>query len=108
MAWGGAAWAAWLDNVPVTVVQPNGDTLHLFATGDEFYHYVHDADGYTILQHPVTGYYVYAVKTDNKLVASNYVYGTINPSAKGMTRQLHSADTATSVQSFSMYIAEGM
>ena len=92
MAWGGAAWAAWLDNVPVTVVQPNGDTLHLFATGDEFYHYVHDADGYTILQHPVTGYYVYAVKTDNKLVASNYVYGTINPSEKGIRPRLTISD----------------
>ncbi len=77
--WGGAVQAAWLDNVPVTVVQPNGDTLHIFATGDEFYHYMHDADGYTIVQHPETGYYVYADKVEGKLVATQLVVGRTNP-----------------------------
>lgn len=72
-------FAAWLDNVPVTVVQPNGDTLHLFATGDEFYHYVHDAEGYTIMQHPETGYFVYADKVDDKLVPTQYIVGRSNP-----------------------------
>ena len=71
--------AAWLDNVPVTVVQPNGDTLHIFATGDEFYHYMHDADGYTIVQDPETGYYVYADKVGDNLVATQLVVGLSTP-----------------------------
>ncbi len=92
VVWGGIVQAAWLDNVPITVVQPNGDTLHVFATGDEFYHYMHDADGYTIVQNPETGYYVYAIKTNDKLVASNYIYGTINPSEKGIRPRLSISD----------------
>lgn len=79
VAWCGIAQAAWLDNVPITVVQPNGDTLHVFATGDEFYHYMHDADGYTILKNPETGYYVYADKVDDKLVATQLIVGRSNP-----------------------------
>ena len=79
VAWGGVIQAAWLDNVPITVVQPNGDTLHIFATGDEFYHYMHDADGYTIVQNPETRYYVYADKVDDKLVATRLVVGMSNP-----------------------------
>ena len=79
VALGGIVQAAWLDNVPVTVVQPNGDTLHLFATGDEFYHYMHDANGYTIVQDPETGYYVYADKVDDQLVATQLIVGRSNP-----------------------------
>ena len=52
------AQAAYLENVPVTLVQPNGDTLRCFATGDEFYHRLHDAQGFTIVQDHTTGYYV--------------------------------------------------
>lgn len=73
------AFAAWLDNVPVTVVQPNGDTLHLFATGDEFYHYLHDREGYTVVQHPETGYYVYADKVNDILVPTQFVVGRSKP-----------------------------
>lgn len=44
-----------LFNVPTTLVQPNGDTLHCFVSGDEYYHRLHDADGYTIVQNQQTG-----------------------------------------------------
>ncbi len=76
--------AAYLRNIPVTVTQPDGTVLHCFASGDEFFNYLHDSDGYTIIQHPRTGYYVYAEIRDGKLVATEFVANRQNPASKGL------------------------
>ena len=76
--------AAYLRDVPQTLTQPDGTILHCFASGDEFFNYLHDKDGYTIMQHPKTGYYVYAEKRDGKLVATNFVAGKYDPASKGL------------------------
>ena len=78
-------FAAYLKNVPQTLVQPNGDTLHCFATGDEFYHRLHDADGYTIILDKSTGYYVYADKVGDQLVPTSHIAGRANPATAGLT-----------------------
>ena len=75
--------------MPVVKIQPNGDTLHLFLTGDEFYHRLHDADNYTIVQHPQTGYWVYAnvERQDEEhwnVVATEYAVGSVNPQTIGI------------------------
>ncbi len=71
--------------VPMVVYQPDGTKIECFASGDEFHNWLHDADGYTIVQHPKTGYYVYAVKENGKLVASDLVVGKVKPTAtKGL------------------------
>ena len=38
------ATAAPVKNMPVVRLQPNGDTLRCFVSGDEFFHRLHDAD----------------------------------------------------------------
>lgn len=76
--------AAYLKDIPMTVTQPDGTVLHCFASGDEFFNYLHDANGYTIIKHPKTGYYVYAEKRDGKLVATEFVAGRQNPESKGL------------------------
>ena len=81
-------FAAYLKNVPQTLVQPNGDTLHCFATGDEFYHRLHDANGYTIILDKSTGYYVYADKAGDQLVPTSYIAGRTNPVEAGLTPNL--------------------
>jgi M6 family metalloprotease-like protein len=63
---------ALLWNVPVTVMQPDGETLRLLASGDEFYNWLHDAKGYTIVQDPETGYYEYALLEDGILQPSGF------------------------------------
>lgn len=80
--------AAYLANIPRTLVQPNGDTLHCFASGDEFYLRLHDANGYTIVQNPQTGYFVYAVKENGKLKPSEWVAGQCNPATKRLVPNL--------------------
>lgn len=76
--------AAYLENVPQMLFQPNGDTLRCFASGDEYYSWLHDADGYTIIQNKNTGYYVYAAISNGKLIATNYVPGRVQPAAVGL------------------------
>lgn len=76
--------AAYLRNIPMTVTQPDGTTLQCFASGDEFFNYLHDANGYTIMRHPHTGYYVYAQKRDGKLVATEFVAGRQDPASVGL------------------------
>ena len=45
-------YAAILKNVPQTFIQPDGTELSFFATGDDYYHYLHYANGYTIIHIP--------------------------------------------------------
>ncbi|MBP5642729.1 MAG: M6 family metalloprotease domain-containing protein [Bacteroidales bacterium] len=79
-----SAQAAYLKDIPTKVTQPDGTVLECFASGDEFFNYLHDANGYTIIQHPETGYYVYAEKRDGKLVATEIVAGRQDPASKGL------------------------
>jgi M6 family metalloprotease-like protein len=79
-----SAHAAYLRNVPKTLTQPDGSVLHCYASGDEFFNYLHDADGFTIMQHPQTGFYVYADKRDGKLVATEFVAGRVDPASKNL------------------------
>ena len=81
-------FAAYFANVPQVRVQPNGDTLHCFATGDEYFHRLHDADGFTIVLDQSTGYYVYADKVGDRLVPTAYVAGRVNPAEVGLTANL--------------------
>ena len=80
----GSIHAAYLRNVPMTLTQPDGTVLHCYASGDEFFNYLHDANGFTIMQHPQTGFYVYADKRDGNMVATEYVAGRVDPASKNL------------------------
>jgi hypothetical protein len=80
--------AAYLKDVPQTITQPDGTTLECFSTGDEFYSRLHDAEGYTIIQNPQTGIYVYANKIGNELVPTNLVFGQHNPQSLELEKGL--------------------
>lgn len=67
------AFSAPVKFMPYAVVQSNGDTLHLFVSGDEFYNWLHDSHGYVVVRDTVNGEYRYAYSTDNdSLVVSPY------------------------------------
>ena len=76
--------AAYLQDVPTRLVQPNGKIINCFITGDEFYRYVHDSLGYTIVKNPQTNYYVYALPAADSLTYSSYVVGEVDPSTLGL------------------------
>lgn len=79
--------AAYFENIPRSLLQPNGDTLHCFATGDEFYHFLHDADGYTIVQRS-DGYFVYAAQENGHIVPTEFIAGKVSPRAVGLQPHL--------------------
>ena len=67
------SWAAPVKNMAVCRIQPKGDTLHCFVSGDEFFHRLHDAAGFTIVQNIETGEYVYATVSDGLLQPTQWV-----------------------------------
>ena len=83
------ARAAPIVDYPQKLTQPDGSVIHCFASGDEFNHWLHDKDNYTIVQHPVTGYFVYALLKGDELIPSDYVVGTVDPGSAGLTSGVH-------------------
>ena len=78
------AHAVYVENMPTTQIQPSGDTIHMFVTGDECYHRFHDAQNYTIVQAP-SGWWVYALGDSEKGVRpSAYPVGTVDPATLGV------------------------
>jgi len=75
--------AAYLENIPMTLLQPNGDTLYCYVSGDEFFNYLHDKEGYTIIQNQ-EGYYMYAMYDGDRIVPSQFIAGIVNPSKVGL------------------------
>ena len=73
-----------LKNIPVQLKQPNGQIVNCFASGDEFYNYLHDENGFTIVQGE-GGYYVYATNdAEGKVVPTTYIVGETDPSEAGL------------------------
>ena len=81
------AFGAYLKNVPTTLTQPNGTVINCFATGDEFYNWVHDKEGYTIIQAP-NGYYYYAEQDGDLIKASPYLVNSVDPSSVGLIKSI--------------------
>ena len=75
--------AAYIVNHPVTLQQADGSVIHCFASGDEFYNWYHDANNFTIISNG-HGYYCYAVLSSDKVIASQYVVGTVDPASVGL------------------------
>ena len=83
------AQAANIRNYPLVLRQPNGLEIHVYASGNEYYNWLHDKDNYTILQDPETGYYVYAIRgNDGDLVPSFYIVGLADPAGLGLEKGL--------------------
>ena len=73
-----ALYSAPLQNVPQSIILPDGTTLECLASGDEYYNWLHDYKGYTIILNPHDGLYYYAIKSGDTLIASNIKAGNNN------------------------------
>jgi M6 family metalloprotease-like protein len=80
-----------VDKRPQTVTQPDGTKLHLFVSGDSYYHWLHDADNYTIVLDK-RGYFVYAKVVDGELAPTEYVVGKVNPATTGLRPGLNHSE----------------
>ena len=78
------AFSAPLKNIPIRLTQPDGQVIECFASGDEFYNYLHDANGFTIVKGE-DGYYCYAMHDSRgEVVASSYRVNTVDPASVGL------------------------
>ncbi|MEI7662731.1 MAG: CARDB domain-containing protein [Bacteroidota bacterium] len=71
--------------LPYRITQPNGTVINCFVSGDEFFNWIHDKAGYTIIQGP-DGYYYYGQSAGSRIIATRYRVGSINPELSGLTR----------------------
>lgn len=86
------ARAVYVEQMPVTLKQPDGREIHAYVTGDEFYRSVRDTRGYTIVQDPKSGYCVYGVLSGEEIVPSKYVVGKVDPQALGLEKGIAPSD----------------
>lgn len=85
------AQAVYLKDYPMTVKQPDGSTLRLLVTGDEYYRWSHDSAGYPIVKNQKTGWYVYGVENNAEIVPTQSVPGKIAPMSAGIRKGISSA-----------------
>tara|TARA_Y100001934_G_scaffold25474_1_gene28185 strand:- start:11014 stop:14415 length:3402 start_codon:yes stop_codon:yes gene_type:complete len=76
-------FSAYLRDVPQKIKQPDGSVVECFSSGDEFYNWVHDENGYTIVRSQVDGYCYYA---NEDLTPSIYRVGDVNPELVGIRK----------------------
>ncbi|MCL2064473.1 MAG: hypothetical protein FWG98_08880 [Candidatus Cloacimonetes bacterium] len=62
--------AAWIEREPIQLVQPNGDRVRAFISGDEFHNWIHDAEGFTIVKDNITGQYCWAIIENDELIST--------------------------------------
>lgn len=83
----GTLFGAYLRFHPMELRQPDGSQPELFASGDEYYNWLHDKDGYTVKQND-NGWFVFLendpTNRDN-LLFTNLVAGIDNPETGGLT-----------------------
>lgn len=84
----GLLLSAPLRDVETVLEQPDGSSYACKMSGDEYYHRAHDANGYTIIKDPETGWHVYAQKQGAQLVPTQYVPGRDDPAARGLAPNL--------------------
>ncbi|MDD2229894.1 MAG: M6 family metalloprotease domain-containing protein [Candidatus Cloacimonetes bacterium] len=86
--------AAYLTNMPATITQPDGTKIECLASGDEYHNWLHDKDNYTIIRSPKNGYYYYAEKSGEEVIAGTAIVGKDLPQSRGLTPSVNISETA--------------
>ena len=63
------SYGAYIKNHPVALTQPDGSIINCFASGDEFYSFLHTQEGY-VMQEGEDGFYYFAEKIFSAVCAA--------------------------------------
>lgn len=85
--------AAYLRDVPQELIQPDGTPISCFASGDEYFNWLHDKDGFVIVRHPATGFWVWAAKEDGEIVPTEHIVNLASPQLLGLTPRIRPDST---------------
>jgi len=77
--------ASYVKNHPYQVTQPDGQVINCFVSGDEFFNWLHDAEGYTIVQSS-DGFYYYGIRQGDLVMPSQYKANQVDPRAVGLVK----------------------
>ncbi|MDD3877259.1 MAG: M6 family metalloprotease domain-containing protein [Bacteroidales bacterium] len=77
--------AAYFSFQPHTIQQPNGEVINCFVSGDEYFNWLHDSEGYTIIQSQ-DGYFYYGIKSNGQVIPSNFKVNSVNPEQAGLEK----------------------
>jgi M6 family metalloprotease-like protein len=77
--------AAYFEFLPYTITQPDGTKISCFVSGDEFFNWIHDQDGYTIIQSS-DGFFYYAEQSGDQVKPSKYLVNSVIPGNVGLTK----------------------
>jgi M6 family metalloprotease-like protein len=77
--------AAYFENLPYSITQPDGKVISCFVSGDEYFNWIHDQNGFTIIQ-ASDGYFYYAEQDGDLVKPSKYLVNSIDPAGKGLTK----------------------
>lgn len=103
-----SAEAAPMENIPVSLKQPDGKEINCFASGDEFFNWLHDANGVPVIQDPTSGYYVYGAQANGQIIPSPYKVGEVDPFSVGLKKlDLSSLETQDKTLEQKMSFMEG-
>ncbi|MCK4980948.1 MAG: M6 family metalloprotease domain-containing protein, partial [Candidatus Delongbacteria bacterium] len=79
-------FAAYISNIPMTIIQPDGTEMNCLASGDEFFNRLHDENDYSIIQGD-DGWYYYGVKSNGNVIPSEYIAGDVDPESVGLEKR---------------------
>ena len=79
-------FAAYISNIPMTIVQPDGTEINCLASGDEFFNRLHDENDYSIIQGD-DGWYYYGVVSDGNVIPSDIIAGSVDPESVGIEKR---------------------
>jgi len=77
--------AAFVQNQPYQVTQPDGSIINCLVSGDEYFNWLHDTDGYTSIQ-AADGYYYYGIRQGELVVPSQYKVNINDPQEAGLRK----------------------
>jgi len=77
--------ATWFEDIPRTLLQPSGESVECFITGDQYGRRLHDINNFTIILNQEDGYYYYADQNPaGELIPSNLLAGLGDPRSIGL------------------------
>jgi M6 family metalloprotease-like protein len=83
-------WAAPFRNIATYLIQPDGSRYDCFISGDEYYQFLHDIDGYVIVKNQADNWFYFATKdTNGNQIISGLKAGKGNPSEFGLVPNAH-------------------
>ena len=69
---------------PYKITQPTGEVIDCFISGDEYFNWAHDRNGFTLIQSHDDGYFYYGVLQNEQVIPSEFQAASVDPAEKGL------------------------